>query len=184
VERYLTSRAIVATDAVRYLPAKPPKHPHPAMIIPFASPEEPEPGRLFISPASITAVQLTLLRPDGSGKAECSPNKKRIGRGPGVPMVIAPPNDGLGLIITEGVEDALSLHQATGLGAWAAGGVTFMPALADAVPDYIEVVTIAAHPELEARRRAEELAARLVRRGIAAEIQLIDQSHSHVGAAA
>jgi len=183
-ERYLASRAIVATDAIRYLPAKPPQHPHPAMIVPFAMPEEPEPGRLVVRPATLTAVHLTLLRADGSGKALCQPNKKRIGRGTWTPMVVAPPNDGLGLVITEGVEDALSLHQATGLGAWAAGGVTFMPALADAVPAYIEVVTIASHPELEARRRAEELAVRLVRRGIDAEIQLIDQSRAHVGAAA
>jgi Toprim domain-containing protein len=184
VEPYLASRAIVATGAVHYLPAKPPQHPHPAMIVPFAVPEEPEPGRLVIRPAAITAVHLTLLRADGSGKAACRANKKRIGRGAGVPMVIAPANDGLGLVTAEGVEDALSLHQATGLGAWAAGGAAFMPALAGAVPNYIEAVTIASHPEPEARRLAEELAVKLVRRGIAAEIQLIDQSHAHVAAAA
>jgi hypothetical protein len=154
------------------------------VIVAFAVPEEPKPGHLVVQPATITAVHLTLLRADGSGKAECQPNKKRVGRGTGVPMVIAPPNDGLGLVITEGLEDALSLHQATGLGAWAAGGVTFMPALADAVPSYIEVVTIASHPELEAWRCAEELAIRLMRRGIPSEIQLIDQSPEHVGAAA
>jgi hypothetical protein len=180
VELYLASRAIAATEAIHYLPAKPPQHLHPAMVVPFAVSEEPEPGRLVIPPATITAVHLTLLRADGSGKATCQPNKKRIGRGPGRPMVIAPANDGLGLVIAEGVEDALSLHQATGLGAWAAGGATFMPALAGAVPNYVEAVTIASHPEPDARRLAEELAVRLTRRGISAEIQLIDQSYADV----
>jgi hypothetical protein len=34
------------------------------------------------------------------------------------------------------------VHEATGLGAWAAGSATFMPALAKAIPNYIECVTI------------------------------------------
>ena len=36
----------------------------------------------------------------------------------------------MGLGIAEGFEDALSIHQATGLGAWASGGASFMPKLA------------------------------------------------------
>ena len=48
--------------------------------------------------------------------------------------MLAPMNDLLGLAITEGVEDALSIHAATGLGAWAAGAASRLPALADAVP--------------------------------------------------
>lgn len=40
-----------------------------------------------------------------------------IGRSKGAPIVLAPLNDLLGLIVTEGIEDALSAHQATGLGA-------------------------------------------------------------------
>jgi hypothetical protein len=45
-----------------------------------------------------------------------------IGRSIGFPIVLAPVNDGLGLSITEGIEDALSLHQATGLPQWASFG--------------------------------------------------------------
>ncbi len=182
-EVYLRSRGISPTDTVRYLPADPSRYPH-AMIVPVGFADEPEPGRLVVPPAAIAGVQLTLLRSDGAGKAECQPNKKRVGRGRGVPIVIAAPNDGLGLVIAEGVEDALSFHVALGLGAWAAGGATFLPALADAVPDYIDIVTVASHPEPDARRRAEQLAGRLMRRGIAAEIQLIDQTREQVGAAA
>jgi hypothetical protein len=46
------------------------------------------------------------------------------------------------MVIAEGIEDALSAHEATGLGAWAAGSASFMPALAEAIPSYIESLTI------------------------------------------
>jgi len=65
-----------------------------------------------------------------------------IGRPNGSPICIAPPNDLLGLAISEGIEDALSVHQATGLGAWAAGSASFLPKLSEVVPSYIETVTI------------------------------------------
>ena len=58
-----------------------------------------------------------------------------------------PPNDLLGLAICEGVEDALTAHEATGLGAWAAGSAGRMPALASVIPHYIEALTIYAHDD-------------------------------------
>src|SRR5262249_55552041 len=114
---------------------------HPAMIAPFAFCDEPWP-RAVCPPDVVDAVHLTLLTHDGSGKADVRPNKLIIGRPLGRPIVLAHPNDLLGLCITEGIEDALTAHEATGLGAWAAGAACFMPALADAVPNYIEAVTI------------------------------------------
>jgi aldose sugar dehydrogenase len=63
-----------------------------------------------------------------------------FGASTGWPIGIAPPNDDLGLAITEGIEDALSVQQAIGLGVWAAGSAGRMPALADKVPDYVEIV--------------------------------------------
>src|SRR5262249_48137987 len=65
-----------------------------------------------------------------------------IGRPLGRPIVLAPPNDLLGLVVAEGIEDALSAHQCTGLGAWAAGSASYMPALAETIPAYIECLTI------------------------------------------
>jgi hypothetical protein len=177
-ERYLISRGIsleTLPTTVRYLPPRPPRHVHAAMIVPFGIPGEPEPGLLHISAANINSVHLTFLQPDGSGKAECDPDKITIGPRRGMPMVLAPPNDGLGLVIAEGVEEALSVNAVTGLGAWAAGGTSCMPALADGVPAYIDIVTIAADPEPRARRDAQALADRLVGRGIAVEIQTIEQ---------
>jgi hypothetical protein len=92
--------------------------------------------------------------------------KIMIGRSAGSPIVLAPPNDLLGLAVTEGVEDALSAHEATGLGAWAAGSASRLPALAAAIPAYVECVTIYAHADEAGRRGAEELAQALDRRGI------------------
>jgi Toprim domain len=80
--------------------------------------------------------------------------------------VLAPPNDLLGLAITEGIEDALSVHEATGLGAWAAGSASFLPSIADSVPDYIECVTIYAHLDKAGQNGARGLAEALARRTI------------------
>jgi hypothetical protein len=50
-------------------------------------------------------VHLTLLAPDGSGKADVEKPKLVVGP-PGVlPIVLAPVNDLLGLAITEGIEE-------------------------------------------------------------------------------
>ena len=150
---------------VRFLSPLKPGH-HPAMLVPYGLPLEPEPGVLDISKDAITAVQLTKLELDGSGKADVEPDKITIGSPAGMPMVLAPINDLMGLAITEGVEDALSVHRATGLGAWASGGWSFMPKLAGTVPDYVEAVTICGHAGENERRAAHDLADALVARGI------------------
>jgi hypothetical protein len=75
-------------------------------------------------------------------------------------------NDGLALGITEGIEDGLSVAQALGIGVWAAGSASWLPALADAVPTYTEVVTIFAHDDKDGQQHAAELARRLSARPI------------------
>jgi hypothetical protein len=84
---------------------------------------------------------------------------------------VAPPNDLLGLAITEGIEDALTAHEGTGLGTWAAGGATNMPVLAEAIPEYIEAVTIYAHADKCGQGGARKLEAALVRRGIEVRLE-------------
>jgi putative DNA primase/helicase len=150
-----------------YLPPTKPEH-HPALIAAYGVPNEPEPG-ILAGPANVEAVHLILLKPDGTGKADIKPNKLTIGSPAGRPIVLAPPNDSLGLATAEGIEDVLSLHQTTGLGAWAVGGASFMPALADSVPSYIECVTIAVDDDDCGRRYATELAARLTDRSVQVE---------------
>lgn len=153
--------AIPATLA--YLPAR--DGYEPALIAAFGIASEAEPGVLAIVDADVCAVQLVKLKPDGSGKADAEP-KIVIGRGArGVPIVCAPPNDLLGLAVTEGIEDALSIFEATGLGCWASGGAGRMPALADAVPDYAECVNIFGDDDDAGRRYAIDLSARLRARG-------------------
>jgi putative DNA primase/helicase len=136
---------------------------HPALVAAFALPDEPEPGTLAM-PRRVESVQLTFLKPDGSGKADVEPCKITVGSPAALPLVLAPVNDLLGLAICEGVEDALSVAQATGLGAWASAGASRMPALADVVPRYVEAVTIYAHDEPAGRKGAEALANALVNR--------------------
>jgi hypothetical protein len=165
VESYLRARGIALSlpTTVRFLtPLRPNRHP--AMLVPYGLPQEPEPGLLDIAEDSISAVQLTLLKPDGTGKADVEPNKITVGSPAGMPMVLAPLNDLMGLAITEGVEDALTVHQATGLGAWASGGASFMPRIAN-VADYAESVNVYAHSDAAGQRHALELADALVARG-------------------
>jgi len=159
-ERYLREvRGITCAlpATLGFLPARKPEH-HPAMIAAFALADE--------TPKPVTSVHLTLLKPDGSGKAEIEKPKIMVGSPKGLPIVVALPNDLLGLAICEGIEDALTAHQLTGLGAWAAGAAGFMGELGAVVPDYIEAVTIFAHADKAGQDGARELATVLRQRGI------------------
>jgi Toprim domain len=166
-ERYLRQiRGVTCALAptLAFLRPSKPEH-HPAMISAFALVDEPEP-RVLGEPRGVNAVHLTLLKPDGSGKADVDKPKIIVGRPLGRPITLAPPNDLMGLAITEGIEDALSVHEATGLGAWAAGSAGFMPGLADNVPSYIECITIYVDADKAGQEGAHKLAERLHRRGI------------------
>jgi len=142
----------------------------PAMIAAFGVAYEPEPSLLEIDDVQVRGVHITKLAPDGSNKAGSEHDKIMIGFSIGHPIVLAPSNDLFGLVITEGIEDALSAHQSTGLGAWAAGAASRLPALAEVIPDYIEAVTIFVDDDDAGRANADELAKRLFVRGI--EIRL------------
>jgi hypothetical protein len=170
-EHYPRSRGITCPlpATLGFLPPQKPDH-RPAMIAAFGLCEEPEPG-LIIPPRNVGSVHLTLLKPDGSGKADVEKPKIIIGSPDNVPLVIAPANDLLGLAVCEGIEDALTVHQATGLGARAAGSASFMPKLAESVPDFIEAVTIFAHPDKTGRDGAHKLAMALRRRNIEVTVE-------------
>lgn len=163
-ERYLREARGYAEPlpaTLRYLPGRG-KHP-PAMIAAYGMPSEPEPSMLAIAARDVRAVHLTRLAPaDG-------PRKITIASPIGSPIVLAPANDLLGLAICEGIEDALSVHQATGLGAWAGGAAGFLPALADAVPEWIDCVTVCADADKAGRKGAAALAAALRERGFDVE---------------
>ena len=181
-ERYLReARHITGTlpATLAFLPPLKLEH-HPAMIAAFGMFGEPEPGIVEEPSADdVGSVHLTLLKSDGSGKAEAEPHKLTIGSPMikidddvrGLPIILAPPNDLMGLAISEGIEDALTAHAATGLGAWAVGSAGFMPKVANMVPSYIEVATIFAHPDKAGQDGAHRLADALHRRGIKIRIE-------------
>jgi len=114
----------------------------------------------------VTGIHITKLKPDGSAKAGTDADKLTIGISNRSPIWLAPINYGLSLAIAEGIEDALSAHEATGLGAWAAGTAGRLPAMADAVPDYVESVTVMVDDDENGRKNANDLARQLTERGI------------------
>jgi len=134
------------------------------MIAAYGFADEPEPGVLSLNENDVLAVHLTRLTADG-GKHPDEPNKIMLGSAPGVPVVIAPANDLLGLTITEGIEDGLSMFEATGCGVWVAGCATRMPKLATAIPNWVECVTICADDDEAGRKNALALAGLLYARG-------------------
>jgi transposase-like protein len=137
-----------------------------AMIAAFGMATEPEPRQLAVADAELRGVHITRLKRDGSGKAGTAADKVMIGMSISSPIMLAPVNDLLGLAIAEGIENALSAHEATGLGAWAAGSASRLSALADAVPKHIEAVTLLVDDDKDGRRYAGELRDRLIVRGI------------------
>ncbi len=139
--------------------------PQPAPDDPKARPWVPGPwirdSSLHIADADVMGVHLIKLRPDGSDRLREDKAKITIGVDFAAPIVLAPPNDLLGLAIAEGIEDALIAHQETGLGAWAAGGAGRLPMLADHLPSHIECVTILVDDNEAGRINSIELANRI-----------------------
>jgi hypothetical protein len=157
---------------VGFLPARG-EHP-PAMIAAFGVAEEMEPGVVAINDAAVRGIHITKLKLDGSGKAGTERDKIIIARCVGSPIVLAPVNDLLGLAICEGIEDALSTYEATGLGGWAAGAASRLPALAKVIPEYVESLSILVDDDNAGRQHSAELARRAEARGI--EVRQIDIS--------
>ncbi|WP_025032476.1 toprim domain-containing protein [Bradyrhizobium sp. DOA9] len=155
-------------STVRYL--KPRGRYPAAMIAAFGMARENEPGVLEIAPGEVAGVHLTRIRADGTGKAGTESDKVMIGSSTGSPIIVAPPNDLLGLAIAEGIEDALSWHAATGLGTWAAGAASRLPKLAAAVPRYVDSICIVPDNDDAGLKHATELAAALRAHGFHVEL--------------
>jgi hypothetical protein len=109
-ERYLRERGIGCPlpATLGFLPARG-EH-SPALIAAFGLAHEVEPGVIAIRGSAIRRVHVTRLLADGSDRERGDHAKIMMGHSTGSPIVLAPPNDLLGLAITEGIEDALSAH--------------------------------------------------------------------------
>ena len=88
----------------------------PAMVAAIQGPD----GRL-------QGVGITFLRPDGMGKAEIEQPRITRGELTGGAVRLAPAGPKLG--IAEGLEDAATVQQETGLPCWAALGTSNLPRL-------------------------------------------------------
>lgn len=159
-------------DALRYLPPGLAGS-YPAMMAGFGLPDEYEPGKLRLD--EVQGIHLTFL--DGIKKAPIAQKKIMHGTCKGMPIVLAPPNDGFALCIGEGIETTTRLNERLNVGAWAAGSAPFMPALAAVVPDYIECVHIAVDSDEAGagERHATKLAELLSERGI--DAYLVEARH-------
>jgi hypothetical protein len=165
-ERYLRQARGYAGPLPATLGFLPRKGAHSSTLIAaFALVQESEPGVLR-PPANVGAVLLIALAPDGLSKADIEHPKKIIGSPDGLPIVVSPVNDLCGLGVCEGLEDGLSIYQATALGVWAAGGAGFLPKLVSAVPDYVECVTIYQHDDAAGQAGAAALARSLSDKGV------------------
>jgi len=164
-ETYLRGRGYTGAipPTLSYLPARG-EYVH-AMISAFTLPNEVEPGVLG-APTTVGSVHLTKLLPDGSDRIRQHKGKIIVGSPSGLPIAVSPITDGLSLVITEGVEDALSIYQATGLGAWAAGSAQFIPTLAAHIPDYVTTVIVEQHPDENAQRAVAQLRTLLTERPV------------------
>jgi hypothetical protein len=148
----------------------------PAMIAAFGLAEESEPGSIIINNDAVRGVHLTKLAPDGSSKAGSDKDKIIIGKCLGSPIVLASPNDLMGMAVTEGIENGLSMFAATSLGVWAAGAASRMPTLADTIPVYIDCVTVCADNDPTGLRNANELLERMRARGLHGDLFAVGRS--------
>jgi hypothetical protein len=174
-ERYLSQARCIHLvrwpATLGFLPAYRPDR-HPALIAAFGLAREIEPGVLAIAADAVMGVHLTLLRRDGTDKADAEPNKIMVGSSTGWPIVLAPPNDLLALYACEGIETGLSLVEATGCGVWAAGSCGRLPALADKVPSWIDFARVVGEDD-GGRADASELVRRLTERGIHNDLRVL-----------
>jgi putative DNA primase/helicase len=161
---YLRRRGFVSKfpETLGYLQAGD-QHPA-AMIAAFGISQEIDCG-VVGPPTQVQSVHLTRLTPDGR-KVDEKNSKRILGSSVGLPIVLAPANDLLAIAVTEGIEDGLSALQRLGMGVWVAGAAGRMPPIADAMPSYVECVTVFAHNDETGMANAKELARLLTEKKI------------------
>jgi CHC2 zinc finger len=151
VERYLAARGYTGMipATIGYLPLR--RGYPPSMIAAYAEPIELDGELRAPREDDVQAVHITRLLADGSDrrrdkdeKGRETGNKISIGAPLGFPIAIAAVTDGLSLVISEGIEDALA-YRAAGFGAWAAGAAGYIEHLK--IPPVLETLIIERHPD-------------------------------------
>lgn len=117
----------------------------------------------------VQGIQRTFLKSDGSGKAHLPGGKSKLSLGrvrSGAIRLAAPADE---LVLTEGLEDGLTVHQLTGMPVWVAAGATMLPHVE--LPTLVKRVVIAADndpagmasAEMAANRYSQDRSVRLIR---------------------
>ncbi len=105
----------------------------------------------------------TYLRPDGSGKADVTPNKMMLGPSAGGAVRFGP--DGPVIALAEGIETALSVARASRLTVWATLSTSGLKGLMLPPPPVAEVVIICADNDEAGLSAAEDKAGQLEAEG-------------------
>ncbi len=133
-EAYLRSRAITVAlpDSLRFARLPLGRRPHMPALVAAVSTLEGE----------VCGIQRTFLRADPVGKADLPGRKAKfsLGRVLGGAIRLGPA--ARSLIVTEGLEDGLTLLQQLGRSVWVAAGAGMLPAMR--LPDLVEAVVIGA----------------------------------------
>ena len=145
VERYLAVRGYAGTIPATIAYLAPRGDYPPAMLAAYAEPHELDGELVAPRGDDVRAVHVTRLLPDGSDRRRDEHAKITLGAPLGFPIAIAPVNDGLSLVITEGIEDALA-YGAAGFGAWAAGAAGYIEYLVVHMPP-VETLILERHPD-------------------------------------
>lgn len=119
---------------------------------------------------NITGLHRTYLKPDGSGKADISPNKMMLGNTKGGAVRLSPPSSQL--ILAEGIETALSVFISTGLPTWATLSTSGMLNVELPSLSITQKIIIAADNDEAGLRAANKLADRLLSAGYEVQIAM------------
>lgn len=114
----------------------------------------------------LIGIQRTFLAGNGEGKAAVPKAKLSLGKVSGGAIHLAPP--AASLIVTEGVEDALTLQQTLGVATWAAAGASMLPKMA--FPDLVRDVAIGGDNDDAGRDAARKAAHAFMLRGYSSRV--------------
>lgn len=109
----------------------------------------------------LCGIQRTYLADDGRGKADVPKPKLSLGRVRCGAIRLAPV--ARSLVVTEGLEDGLSLQEALGVSVWVACGASMLPSMR--LPDYVRDVAVGGDNDATGREAAERAGRAFAERG-------------------
>lgn len=114
----------------------------------------------------VCGIQRTYLADDGRGKADLPTPKLSLGRVRGGAIRLAPVAGEL--VVAEGLEDGLTLHQELGVAAWAAAGASNLSTMR--FPPIVRRVTVGGDNDDAGRAAAAKAAESFALRGVEARV--------------